>query len=47
MSNPVACPECGHTGDEHEFQGHNEDLAPDLFDTHQCPQCEHFWSDDE
>lgn len=45
MSESVACPNCGHTGEAGEFESHNEDFAPDLFGTFTCPECDHFWED--
>ena len=41
----VTCPECGHTGDEYDFQD-EENTAPDLFDILYCPECGHAFQDE-
>lgn len=41
----VTCPECGHTGDEYDFQD-EENTAPDLFDILYCPECGHAFEDE-
>lgn len=45
MSDSYVCSSCGHAGSYGDFQSHNEDCAPDLFDTGMCPECEEFTDD--
>jgi len=41
----ITCPACGHEGEYGDFQD-QEDMAPDLANAADCPNCGHFFEID-
>lgn len=46
MDESFVCPNCGHAGEQYEFEEHVLDsMAPDLVGTFICPSCDHAFGD--